>query len=66
MPQKCNEFRKLSTKSCTSRMMNDLKENFTVMKIITTTTTILKMTILCHAIRQDLGLIFFCNDRNLG
>ena len=30
--------------------MNNLKESFTIMKAITTRTTILKMTILCHAI----------------
>ena len=27
-----NEFRKLSTKSCMSRTMNNLKESFTIMK----------------------------------
>ena len=51
-PRKFNEFSKLSTKSCMSRTMNNLKESFTVMKAITTRKTILKMTILCHAIRM--------------
>ena len=50
-PHKFNEFSKLSTKSCMSRTMNNLKESFTIMKAITTRKTILKMTILCHAIR---------------
>ena len=51
-PQKFNEFSKLSTKSCMSRTMNNLKDSFTIMKAITTRKTTLKMTILCHAIRM--------------
>ena len=47
--QKFNEFSKLNTKSSLSWTMNNLKESFTIMKAITTR-TILKMTILCHAI----------------
>ena len=47
-PQKFNKFSKLSTKSCMSRTMNNLKESFTIVGARTTT---LKMTILCHAIR---------------
>ena len=44
-PQKFNEFNKLST--CMSRAMNyNLKESFTVMKAITTRTTIWKITIM--------------------
>ena len=34
-----------------SRTMNNLKESFTIVKAITTRTTTLKMTILCHVIR---------------
>ena len=56
-PQKFNEFSKLSTKSCKSRKMNNLKESFTIVKAITTTTATLKMTILCHAIRMQ-GMLF--------
>ena len=44
-PQKFNKFSKLSTKSCMSRAMDNLKESFTIMKAITRT-TILKMMIL--------------------
>ena len=55
-PQKFNEFSKLSTKSCKSRKMNNLKESFTIVKAITTTAT-LKITILCHAIRMQ-GMLF--------
>ena len=40
--RKINEFSKLSTKSCISRTMNNRKESFTLMKAITTRTTILK------------------------
>ena len=47
--QKFNEFNKLSTKSCMSQTMNNLKECFTIMKAITRKTT-LKMTILCHVL----------------
>ena len=43
--QKFNEFSKLSTKSCLSRTMNNLKESFTTMKARTTRTTILKITL---------------------
>ena len=50
-PQKFNKFSKLSTKSCTRRTMDNLKESFTIMKAITTIMT-LQMTILCHAIRM--------------
>ena len=42
-PQKLNEFSKLSTRSCMSRTMNNLKESFTIMKAITRK-TILKMS----------------------
>ena len=37
--------------------MNDLKESFIIMKAITTRTTKLKMTILCHAVCM-LGMLF--------
>ena len=50
-PKQFNGFSKLSTKSCMSRTMNNLKESFTIMKAIKKTTT-LKMTILCDAIRM--------------
>ena len=55
--QKCNEFRKLSIKSCMRRTMNNPKESFTIMKGITTRTTILNMTTLYHAIRME-GMLF--------
>ena len=51
-PQKFNEFSKLRIKSCMSQAMNNLKDSFTVMKVITTRTTILKMATLCNAIRM--------------
>ena len=50
--QTFNEFSRLSTKSCMSRTMNNLKESFTIMKTITTGKTTLEMTFLCHAIRM--------------
>ena len=50
-PQKFDEFIKLSTKSCMSRTMNDLKESFTFMKAIATRTTTLKMMILQYVMR---------------
>ena len=34
--QKINEFSKLSTESSMSQTMNNLKDNFTIMKAITT------------------------------
>ena len=34
-----NEFGKLSTKSCMTQTMNNLKEGFTIMKATTTRTT---------------------------
>ena len=37
--------------------MNGLKESFIIMKAITTRTTTLKMTILCHAVCM-LGMLF--------
>ena len=54
--QRFNEFSRLSTKSCTSRRMNNLKETFTIMKAVTTRTTILKMTILS----RYFGMLICC------
>ena len=43
--KKFNEFSKLSTKSCMSRTMNNLKESFTFMKTTTNKTTRICVTL---------------------